>query len=115
MNYRILTLGVAILLTTMPYLAQASVPVTARTNAPAAFAAQAGASGDEAITAKVKSEIEGDAEFRGSVVDVKTSSGVVTLSGETPTAVVRLKIVEKTKATDGVTKVVNKLKIAKSK
>lgn len=114
MKFRILTLCAAVLVTTVPQVAQAAV--TAGPNTPLAFAAQAaGAAGDEAVTARVKSQIEGDAEFQGSVVDVKTAGGVVTLSGETPNAVVRLKIVEKTKATEGVSRVVNKLKIAKSK
>lgn len=114
MNYRILTVVAAVTLATVPHLAQAATLV--RVNAPLAFAAQAaGTTGDDAITAKVKSQIDGDAEFRGSVVDVKTAGGVVTLSGETPSAVVRLKIVEKTKSTEGVSRVVNKLKIAKSK
>lgn len=88
-----------------------SLSITA--NAPLARAAQ-GAAGD-ALAAKVKSQITAEPEFAGSEVEVANAAGVVTLEGVVPNAVVRLKIVEKTKATEGVTRVVNKIKIAKAK
>jgi hypothetical protein len=115
-------LGVVALVAAVPGLSSASslLPTTARVpGAPAApaFAAAAAqaAAGDEAISAKVKSQIDGNADFAGSQVTVTTANGVVTLKGEAPTAVVRLKIVEMTQATEGVTKVVNKIAIAKKK
>lgn len=83
--------------------------------APAVSFAEAGQSADEALATKVKSQIDSTAEFQGSAVTVAAAGGVVTLSGTTPTAVVRLKIVELTQKTDGVTRVVNKVKIAAPK
>lgn len=79
--------------------------------APAA-AAQA-ASSDADITAKVKSALSANAEFKDLASDVTTSGGAVTLNGEVPSPLVRAKVGELTKGTQGVTKVNNKLKLKK--
>ena len=88
----------------------AGAPVAAIA-APAA-SAQA-ASSDADITAKVKAQIDAQSELKGMEVLVITESGVVTLTGVVPSALVRAKIGELTKSTDGVSKVNNKLALAK--
>jgi osmotically-inducible protein OsmY len=75
-------------------------------------AAQA-ASADADITAKVKSAIGANAEFKDLAIDVTTVGGTVTLTGEVPSPLVRAKIGELTKGTEGVTKVNNKLALKK--
>jgi osmotically-inducible protein OsmY len=80
--------------------------------APAA-AAQAAQASDADLAAKVKAQIDADAEFKDLGVDVTAASGVVTLRGEVPSALVRAKIGELTKATEGVSKVNNRLSLKK--
>lgn len=76
------------------------------------FQAQNGAATND-LAAKVKSQI--DANAAGSDVTVTAEGGVVTLKGVATDAVARLKIVEAAQKTEGVTKVVNKITIAKKK
>lgn len=67
------------------------------------------------VAAKVKSQIAADAELQGYDVTVTARGSAVTLNGEVPSALVRAKIGEVAKSTEGVTKVDNKLKLAKGK
>ena len=83
--------------------------------APAMAAAAGDQAADEALSAKVKGQIDSTADFAGSDVAVSAVGGTVTLRGTAPTAVVRLKIVEMTQSTEGVTKVVNKVNIKAKK
>ncbi len=109
---------VAAFIALVPQLAAASsiLHETPARAARVAFAAQAGsATADEALTAKVKAQIDAEPTFSGSQVTVTAAGGVVTLRGVASDAVVRLKIVELTKATEGVTTVDNKITIAKAK
>jgi osmotically-inducible protein OsmY len=73
------------------------------------------AAGDDALAAKVKEQIAAEPEFSGNEVIVTSDAGVVTLEGVAANPVVRVKIVEKAQATEGVSKVVNKIKLAKAK
>jgi len=91
----------------------AVVPVSA-TPAPAP-AAQNNATSNDALVAKVKEQIASDTEFKDSQIDVNAVGGDVTLTGVASSAAVRMKIFDKTKATEGVTKVVNKVTVAKAK
>jgi len=72
-----------------------------------------GAMSDAAITAAVKTKLLGDTKTPGLKIDVDTSNGVVTLSGDVPTAAERTNAVKLTRETTGVKKVVNKLTVAK--
>lgn len=69
---------------------------------------------DAALAAKVKASIDATPEGKGAEVTVTAASGgVVTLSGTAASPVARVKIFEAAKATEGVTKVVNKIKLGK--
>jgi hyperosmotically inducible protein len=74
---------------------------------------------DAAITAAVKTKLLGDTSTPGMKIDVDTSNGVVTLSGEVASAAERTNAVKIARGTDGVKRVVNKLTVkahaAKSK
>ena len=66
------------------------------------------ATSDAAITAAVKTKLLGDTNTPGMKIDVDTSKGVVTLSGDVPTAAERTNAVKIARETSGVTRVVNK-------
>jgi osmotically-inducible protein OsmY len=84
-----------------------------------AGAAQAGATQaatattDAELAAKVKSQIDADAEFKGNDITVTAAGGVVTLKGVVASPLMRAKVGEITRTTAGVTKVNNKLTLAK--
>ena len=67
---------------------------------------------DAAITASVKTKLLADTKAPGLKIDVDTSNGVVTLSGDVPTAAERTNAVTLARETKGVKKVVNKLTVA---
>ena len=71
------------------------------------------ATSDAAITAAVKTKLLGDTNTPGMKIDVDTSKGVVTLSGDVPTAAERTNAVKIARETSGVTRVVNKITVAK--
>lgn len=69
------------------------------------------ATGDAALTAKVKSKFLADTSIAGLKIDVDTTDNVVTLSGTVSTAAERARAVSVAKGTDGVKSVVNNLKV----
>jgi osmotically-inducible protein OsmY len=79
-----------------------------------AAAAQAAAT-DADVAAKVKGQIDASAEFKDLGVTVAAAGGVVTLQGVVPSPLVRAKIGELAKGTEGVSKVNNKLTLEKKK
>lgn len=82
---------------------------------PAAAAQAVAATNDADITAKIKAQIDAEAELKGSDITVTTTSGLVTLNGSISSPVLRAKVGELTKATPGVTNVNNKIKLSKAK
>lgn len=86
----------------------AGAPVMA-TAAPAA-AAQAA---ETDLAAKVKAAIDANPEFQGTNVTVTAAGADVTLNGEVDTVLLRAKIGEVAKGTEGVSKVSNKIKLKK--
>jgi hyperosmotically inducible periplasmic protein len=68
---------------------------------------------DAGITAAVKTKLLGDTKTPGLKIDVDTTNGVVTLTGEVANAAERTNAVKIAQETKGVKKVVNKLTIAK--
>lgn len=72
----------------------------------------AGSAGDAAITAAVKTKLLGDGKTPGLALDVDTSNGVVTISGEVPTAAAHTEALRLARTTKGVTRVVDKMKVA---
>ena len=73
----------------------------------------ADATKDAALTAAVKSKFLADTKVSGLKIDVDTRNGVVTLSGNVPTAAERTRAAAMAKETDGVKSVVNNLKVHK--
>lgn len=69
---------------------------------------------DLKTTAKVKAALLGDELTADSHIHVSTAAGVVTLSGNVPTAYVAARAVQLAKQTKGVKEVVNNLKVSQS-
>ncbi|MGC4084561.1 MAG: BON domain-containing protein [Vicinamibacterales bacterium] len=69
----------------------------------------------EDVAAKVKAALKADADLGApsEAVTVTGTGGVVTLEGTVPTVQIRARIAEFVMKVDGVTKVVNKIKLAK--
>lgn len=79
-----------------------------------AFAGVAAAQGED-VAAKVKAALKADADLGAAseAVTVTGAGGVITLEGTVPSVQVRAKLGEFVMKVDGVTKLVNKLKLAK--
>jgi len=69
---------------------------------------------DAAITARVKTALLNDLEMSGSTIAVDTVTGVVTLTGRTPSAMTAERADRVTRSIDGVTDVVVRLQIGSS-
>jgi len=67
---------------------------------------------DASVTAAVKSKLLGDSKTPGMKVDVDTVDGVVTLSGEVPTAAAHVEALRLARETKGVKRVVDKITVA---
>lgn len=105
MNHFVPTLILTAVLAGVPFAAAAA-------QAPAA---QTAAAATDDIAAKVKAQIDAQSELKGSDVTVTAEGGEVTLKGVVASPLVRAKIGEVTRTTAGVTKVNNKLTLAKTK
>ena len=77
----------------------------------AAVATAGEATGDAALTAKVKTKFLADSSIAGLKIDVDTKDNVVTLSGTVASAAEKRRAVEVARATDGVKSVVDHLKV----
>lgn len=79
-----------------------------------AFSGSSAAQSDD-LAAKVKAALKADSDLSGpgEAVTVTAAGSVVTLEGTVPTVQIRAKIGELAQKVDGVTKLVNKLKLAK--
>jgi osmotically-inducible protein OsmY len=80
-----------------------------------AFAGLSAAQEADDVAAKVKARLQADPDLgsHSSEVTVTGSGGLVTLEGTVPTVQIRARIAELVMKTDGVTKVNNKMKLAK--
>lgn len=74
-------------------------------------AVAADATGDAALTTKVKSKFLADTAVAGLRIDVDTKDGVVTLTGRVPNAAEKARAVSMARETDGVKSVVDHLTI----
>ena len=72
----------------------------------------ADAAANTTLADKVKARFDAETELQGSEITVIVQDGAVTLKGKATSALQRIKAVEIAKATEGVTKVTNKVKIA---
>ncbi len=86
------------------------VAVSLRASVGGAVLAQA-----DDVAAKVKAALKADADLSGpsEAVTVTGAAGLVTLEGAVPTVQLRARIAELAMKVEGVTKLVNKLKLAK--
>jgi hyperosmotically inducible periplasmic protein len=66
---------------------------------------------DAWITTQIEAKYFGDANIKGRNIDVDTANGVVTLTGEVTTAAERQRAIARAKEVDGVTRVVDRLKV----
>jgi hyperosmotically inducible protein len=67
---------------------------------------------DAAVTAGVKTKLLGDGKTPGLKIDVDTKDGVVTLTGDVPTAAAHLEALRLARGTKGVKRVVDKITVA---
>ena len=67
---------------------------------------------DEWIVTRIRTNVANDKALTGHAIDVDVDDRVVTLSGTVPTAAARIKALAVAKDVEGVTRVVDKLKIA---
>lgn len=79
-----------------------------------AFTASPAAQGED-VAAKVKAALKADPDLAGpsEAITVTGEGGLLTLEGTVPTVQIRARIAEFVMKADGVTKVANKLKLAK--
>jgi len=83
--------------------------------APAASPATAPtADTDDAVSARVKSQLSSDAQVKGAAIDVTAKNGVVLLQGTVPSRTSRQRALTVTRGIDGVTQVVDRLKVGKA-
>jgi osmotically-inducible protein OsmY len=66
---------------------------------------------DAAITAKVKAKLAADGDINPFNIDVDTNEGVVTLQGRVAKDVARTKAEQLARDTDGVSRVINLIKV----
>jgi len=66
------------------------------------------------VAAKVKAKLDAEPDLKNHSISVTESKGTVTLEGEAPSVLGRAKAGEIAKNTEGVKKVNNKVKVAKS-
>jgi hyperosmotically inducible protein len=69
--------------------------------------------GDPLITATVKTKMLADATVSGLKIDVDTTDGVVSLTGDVASALEKRRAIEIARETDGVKSVKDQLKIVK--
>jgi len=69
--------------------------------------------GDAGLTTKVKTKFLADNDISGLKIDVDSNNGIVTLTGNVPTAAEKALALKVAKSTDGVKSVVDRLKVVK--
>ncbi|MDQ3488397.1 MAG: BON domain-containing protein [Acidobacteriota bacterium] len=69
--------------------------------------------GDAGLTTKVKTKFLADNDISGLKIDVDSKNGIVTLTGNVPTAAEKALALKVAKSTDGVKSVVDRLKVVK--
>jgi osmotically-inducible protein OsmY len=77
--------------------------------------AVAPAKADESLTARVQSQLSSDSRIKGAPIEVSAKNGVVLLQGTVGTAAAKQRALTLARGTDGVTQVVDRLRIGKTK
>ena len=91
--------------------------LTVTTGQPAAYTQPTAAapSGDDALSAKVQSQLSSDTRVKGAGVEVTAKNGVVLLQGTVPSAAAKQRVLTLARSTDGVTQVVDRISVGKAK
>ena len=77
-------------------------------------AAVAAPDGDDTLSARVTSALASDAQVKGAAIDVSAKSGVVLLQGTVASNAAKQRALTLARGTDGVTQVVDRLRIGKA-
>jgi hyperosmotically inducible protein len=77
--------------------------------------AAAAPSGDETLSARVKSQLSSDARINGAPIEVTAKNGVVLLQGTVPSAAAKQRALALARGADGVTQVVDRIRVGKAK
>ena len=84
-------------------------------SAPPSAAAAPAPGGDEALTAHIRSQFASDTRLKGAPLEVSAKSGVVLLQGTVTTSAAKQHALTLARETDGVTQVVDRIRIQKAK
>ena len=75
----------------------------------------AASAGDETLTARIKSQLSSDTQIKGAPLDVSAKNGVVLLQGTVTTKAAKQRALMLARRTDGVTQVVDRIRIGRAK
>lgn len=71
--------------------------------------------GDEALTARIRSQLSSDTQIKGAPLDVSAKNGVVLLQGTVTTNSAKQRALTLARRTDGVTQVVDRIRIGRAR
>ena len=92
--------------------------LTVTAGQPAGYAqptAAAAPNGDDALSAKVQSQLSSDTRVKGASIEVTAKNGVVLLQGRAPSTASKQRALALARGTDGVTQVVDRISVGKKK
>jgi len=95
-------------------VAAASSASDASLAGPAASPATAAPDPDESLKARVTSQLLSDAQVKGTAIDVTAKNGVVLLEGTLTSPAAKQRALTVARGTDGVTQVVDRLRVGKA-
>jgi osmotically-inducible protein OsmY len=81
----------------------------------AAASTAAAPAGDETLTARIKSQLSSDTQIKGAPLDVSAKNGVVLLQGTVTTKAAKQRALTLARGADGVTQVVDRIRIGRAK
>ena len=93
---------------------QPSAATSTAAPAPPTAAAPAPA-GDEALTARIRSQLSSDTQIKGAPLEVSAKNGVVLLQGTVTTSAAKRRALTLARGTDGVTQVVDRMRVGMAK
>lgn len=96
-------------------VAAAAAPTATPSPAAAPAAGPVAPGGDETLSARVHSQLSSDARIKGAPIEVTAKNGVVLLQGTVGSAAVKQRALALARGTDGVTQVVDRIRVGKAK
>jgi osmotically-inducible protein OsmY len=70
---------------------------------------------DDALSARVHSQLSSDAQIKGAAIEVTAKNGVVLLQGTVTSAAAKQRALTIARGTDGVTQVVDRVQVGKAR